>query len=75
MLNLLLWIVVSCYQVYLSFEKGKLPFLISFFLVLIGVIGLVTPLNTFLYVNLSMILQVLSIIILLFNRRKKKNNT
>ena len=75
MLNLLLWIGVSCYQVYLSFEKGKLLFFISIFLVLIGVIGLVTPLNTFLYVNLSIILQVLSIILLLFNRRKKRNNT
>lgn len=72
MVNLLLWIGVSCHQIYLSCKKGRLLFFISIFLVLIGIIGLVTPLNTFLYINLSLILQVpLIIILLLFNMRKK----
>ena len=71
-LNLLLWFIVSCFQVYLGLKNGKIQRCISLFLFLIGVIGIITPLNTLLYVNISLVLQLLSII-LLSHIEKRKN--
>lgn len=56
--SLVVWIIVSLYNIVVTSRKKRSAFWISGGIMLIGVIGLATPLNTFMFINLSLILQV-----------------
>ena len=70
-INLLIWFIVCCFHLYLSLKRGGLYVMNSFLLILIGFIGIVTPFNIFLWMDVSMLLQLISMVIMAYYTKKK----